>query len=118
MICLWLDLGLNLGLVMGLILAATPFLYYLIAIFSAWRYFRQPRPPINRSFAPPVSILKPIRGLDPDAYDNLASFCRLDYPEFEILLCVDPDDRAVLSVLAKLSADFPVHRIRVLYGSG
>ncbi len=70
------------------------------------------------SFTPPVSILKPFRGLDPDAYENLASFCRLDYPEFEIVFCVDPDDEAILSVLAKLTADFPQCRIRVLHGSG
>jgi ceramide glucosyltransferase len=105
-----------------LAIAAIPFIYYLIAIYSSWRYFRQPvnapsKQP-DASFTPPVSILKPIRGLDPDAAENLASFCRLDYPEFEIVFCVDPDDQAVLSVLAKLTADFPQCRIRVLYGSG
>ncbi len=101
-----------------LAIAAVPFVYYLIAIFSSWRYFRQPVSEPDASFAPPVSILKPIRGLDPDARENLASFCRLDYPEFEIVFCVDPDDEAVLSVLAELTADFPQCRIRVLYGSG
>ena len=105
-----------------LAIAAIPFIYYFIAIFSSWRYFRQPVNAPSRQpdalFTPPVSILKPIRGLDPDAAENLASFCRLDYPEFEILFCVDPDDQAVLAVLAKLTADFPQCRIRVLYGSG
>jgi ceramide glucosyltransferase len=69
-------------------------------------------------FTPPVSILKPIRGLDPDAYENLASFCRLDYPEFEIVFCVDPDDEAILSILTRLTDDFPQRHIRVLIGSG
>ena len=101
-----------------LAIAAIPFIYYLIAIYSSWRYFHQPASAPDESFTPPVSILKPIRGLDPDAADNLASFCRLDYPEFEIVFCVDPDDAAVLSVLAKLSADFPDRSIRILYGSG
>src|SRR5580692_7185961 len=109
---------LTLGLVLGLILAATPFLYYLIAIFSAWRYFRQPRPPINRGFTPPVSNLKPIRGVDPDAYDNLASFCRQDYPDYELVLCVDEDDESVLPVVERLRRDFPETNIRVLFGSG
>src|ERR1017187_1066301 len=101
-----------------LAIAAIPFIYYLIALYSSWRYFRQPVRAPDASFIPPVSILKPIKGLDPDAIENLASFCRLDYPEFEIVFCVDPDDEAVLSVLAKLTRDFPRSRIRILYGSG
>jgi ceramide glucosyltransferase len=101
-----------------LAVAAIPFIYYCIAIFSSWRYFRQPVGTPDASLTPPVSILKPIRGLDPDARENLASFCRLDYPEYEIVFCVDPDDEAVLAVLRKLTLDFPACRIRVLYGSG
>jgi ceramide glucosyltransferase len=101
-----------------LIVAAIPFIYYLISIYSSWRYFRQPASVSDASFTPPVSILKPFRGLDPDAYENLASFCRLDYPEYEIVFCVDPDDEAILSVLARLTKDFPRRRIRILYGSG
>ena len=65
-----------------------------------------------------MSNLKPIRGLDPDAYENLASFCRQDYPEYELLLCVDPEDEAVLPMVEKLQRDFPEREIRVLYGSG
>jgi ceramide glucosyltransferase len=99
-------------------IAAIPFIYYLIAIYSSWRYFRQPVKTPDRSFAPPVSILKPIRGLDPDAYENLASFCRQDYPDYEMIFCVDPDDDAVRPVLEKLQRDFPQREIRVLLGSG
>ena len=101
-----------------LFIAAIPFIYYLIAIFSSWRYFRQSARVVDASFTPPVSILKPFRGLDPDAFENLASFCQLDYPDYEIVFCVDPDDEAVLDVLAKLTVDFPKCGIRVLYGSG
>jgi len=101
-----------------LVIAAIPFIYYLISIYSSWRYFRQPPSAPDGSFTPPVSVLKPFRGMDPDAYENLASFCRLDYPEFEIIFCVDPDDETILSILARLTAEFPQRRIRVLHGSG
>jgi ceramide glucosyltransferase len=101
-----------------LVIAAIPFIYYLISIYSSWRYFRQPASAPDRSFTPPVSILKPFRGLDPDAYENLASFCRLDYPEYEIVLCVDPDDTPIQLLLERLRTDFPNRRIRVLLGSG
>jgi ceramide glucosyltransferase len=101
-----------------LALAATPFIYYLIAIYSSWRYFQQKWPPADSRFTPRLSILKPIRGLDPEAYENLVSFCRQDYPEYEIVFCVDAADTAVLAVLDRLKAKFPQRPIRVLYGSG
>jgi ceramide glucosyltransferase len=102
-----------------LALAATPFIYYALAIVSSLRFFSQGSPARKCApgFTPPVSNLKPIRGLDPDAYENLASFCRQDYPEYEILFCVDTDDPA-LPVIEKLQADFPDRKIRVLFGSG
>lgn len=102
-----------------LVVAAIPGIYYLLAIYSAIRYrgvARRENPP-NSDFFPPISCLKPIRGLDEDAYENYASFCRQDYPEYEIVFCVDPDDPA-LPVLEKLRADFPERNIRLLFGSG
>lgn len=100
--------------------AAIPFIYYLIALFSAWQFFRRRAPAVtlDPNFTPLLSILKPIRGLDPDAYENFASFCKQDYPEYELLFCVGADDDLVIPVLQKLVADFPERRIRVLFGSG
>jgi ceramide glucosyltransferase len=103
-----------------LALAAIPFIYYSIAIFSSFRFFQRARRPASasRDFTPLVSNLKPIRGLDPDAYENFASFCRQDYPEYEILFCVGDADDPALPVIEKLMADFPNCQIRVLFGSG
>lgn len=100
-------------------IAALPFVYYLIALYSSWRFFRHQSPakPQNLDFTPPVSVLKPVRGLDPEAYKNFASFCVQDYPEYEIVFCVDQDDPAV-PVLKQLKTDFPERRIRILLGSG
>ena len=102
-----------------LAVAAIPGIYYLLVIFSSIRYFRVERRenPPNTDFFPPISCLKPIRGLDEDAYENYASFCRQDYPgEWEIVFCVDPDDPA-LPVLEQLKCDFPNRQIRLLFGS-
>jgi len=102
-----------------LAIAAIPFVYYLLALYSTVRFFVVTRREAagNTDFRPPVSCLKPIKGLDEDAYENYASFCRQDYPEYEIVFCVDRDDPA-LPVLEKLVSDFPDRQIRLLFGSG
>jgi ceramide glucosyltransferase len=103
-----------------LAVAAIPFIYYLIALFSAWQFFRRtsPRSAASQPFTPPVSNLKPIRGLDPDAYENFATFCRQDYPDYELLFCVGEEDDPAVPILQKLARDFPERRIRILVGSG
>ena len=100
-----------------LAVAAIPGIYYLLALYSSARFWSQKRTPPDSNYTPPISCLKPIRGLDVEAYENYASFCRQDYPEYEILFCVDADDPA-LPVLEKLIRDFPERRIRLLFGSG
>lgn len=100
-----------------LFIATFPFIYYLIALYSSWRYFRFPQSqPVG--YTPPISNLKPIRGVDPDAYENFASLCRQDYPEYELLFCVSSADDPVVAVLEKLMQDFPERRIRIIYRSG
>ncbi|MGC1619648.1 MAG: glycosyltransferase [Candidatus Acidiferrum sp.] len=100
-------------------LAAIPFIYYFLALYSSWRFFRRARksnPPLD--YAPPVSNLKPIRGLDAEAYENFASYCKQDYPDYELLFGIGDGDEAVLEVIEKLKRDFPQQRIRVVHVSG
>jgi ceramide glucosyltransferase len=106
--------------VVVLIFAVGPFVYYLLAIYSAWSFFakRSDQSGRNEDFAPPISNLKPIKGDDPDAYENFASLCRQDYPNYELVFCVDPDNEKMISVLNKLRHDFPERPIRILLGSG
>ena len=103
-----------------LIIASAPLVYYLLSMFSSLRYFLSRENAVNphSSYTPPVSILKPVRGLDPDAYENFASFCTQDYPTYEILFCVGDALDPVVPVIEKLAMDFPERGIRLLYGSG
>lgn len=99
-----------------LALALGPFGYYLLAITAARHFFRN-RPPIQRDFTPPVSVLKPVRGLDREAYENYASFCRQEYPEFEIIFGVTEDSDPAIPIIRKLMQDFPQCKIRLLIGA-
>ena len=96
--------------------AAIPFIYYLLALYSTAHFLADAkgRGKDHGNFTPPLSCLKPIKGLDVDAYENYASFCRQDYPQYEIVFCVDQDDPA-LPVLEKLIRDFPERDIRLLF---
>ncbi|HTX15020.1 MAG TPA: bacteriohopanetetrol glucosamine biosynthesis glycosyltransferase HpnI [Candidatus Baltobacteraceae bacterium] len=106
-----------------LVVAAAPFVYYAVAIGAAGRFFRgqsgalQNSTEASRDFAPPVSILKPIRGLDRETYEDYASFCRQDYPDYEILFCVTDEAEPAIPVIEKLIRDFPERSIRLLIGS-
>ena len=103
-----------------LTVAAAPFIYYLLVLYSSRLFFRSSKdgPSKNFDFAPPISILKPVRGLDPEAYENYASFCRQDYPSYELIFCVGDFSDPAVPVLQKLMRDFPERRIRLLFGSG
>jgi ceramide glucosyltransferase len=63
---------------------------------------------------PPVSILKPIHGLDPHFYEDIASHAVQRYPEYEILFGVsDPEDPA-LPEIERLKAEYPAVEIRIV----
>jgi ceramide glucosyltransferase len=101
-----------------LLLGLAPFVFYAIVIFAARKFFSgTPAASASVDALPPISLLRPVFGLDREAYENYASFCRQDYPEFEMLCCVSDELDPAIPVLRRLMADFPQRSIRLLVGS-
>jgi ceramide glucosyltransferase len=98
-------------------LAIAPLAYYALAILAAIRFFRRERTKPLAEFRPPVSILKPVRGVDFATYENFSSFCRQNYEDYEVLFCVNEMSDAAIPVIQRVMAEFPGRSIRVLSGA-
>jgi ceramide glucosyltransferase len=94
--------------------------YYLACLWSARSYLRDrmemraaeeeaPAPNL-----PPVSILKPLKGEDPEIYASFRTHCLQNHPEYEIVFGVsDPNDPA-LEAVERLRQEFPAQAIQVI----
>lgn len=100
-----------------LLLALAPLAYYLLAILAAIRFFKRERSKPLPSFMPPVSVLKPVRGVDFGSKENFASFCQQNYPDYEILFCVNEMSDSAVPVIQRVMEEFPERRIRILSGA-
>jgi ceramide glucosyltransferase len=92
--------------------------YYALCLFGAWRYLSESqfarRSPASGNELPGVSILKPLKGVDPQLYESFRSQCLQDYPEFEFVFGVsDPADPAIDDV-RKLQHEFPERSIQLI----
>ncbi len=86
--------------------------YYLMVLWAVRSFLRRSRP--SPGFTPPVTILKPVRGDDPDAFAAYESHCRQDYPQYELIFGVwDPSDSAIAAV-ERLRRQFPQCAIRLV----
>ncbi len=89
--------------------------YLLLALFAARHFKRQPAFPLPAEW-PTVSVLKPVKGMDPHRYLAFASICTQQYSgRFELLLGLsEPDDAALLHEVERLKAEFPAIAIRAI----
>src|SRR6202158_617321 len=87
------------------------FFYFLSALslasFLGDRRKKLKQPPLRESQPPPVSILKPLKGVDPEMWESFCSHCEQEYPEFQLIFGVsDPGDPA-MEVVRKLQSKYP-----------
>ena len=103
--------------VLAAVLCVTATGYCLFAIYCARAFFS--RGTSGKSpFIPPITILKPVCGLDRSTYENFASFCRQDYPKYQILFGAEREDDPGIAVARQVARDFPDVDIRVVIKGG
>ncbi len=101
------------------LLFLAPIAYQSLAIVAVWNHFRRralERKSSEQPYQPAVSVLKPLRGTDPNILDAFTSQATQDYPQFELLFGVaDANDPAAEQV-RRLQQRFPQLSIRLLVG--
>lgn len=79
--------------------------YLATAVFAAWRFARRVEP--RSGVHPPISVLKPLCGDEPELYENLRSFCSQAYPSVQVVFGVREAADPALEVVQRLIADLP-----------
>src|SRR5512144_1151448 len=103
----------NANLLLGLVaaVAVTSTLLSFAALHWATRHPRR-----LPDFTPPVTIFKPLKGMDEGLEENLRSFCQLDYPTYQLLFCVADADDPAIAVVERLLRKFPGHDATLVVG--
>jgi ceramide glucosyltransferase len=106
--------------VLPFIIIAPPLLYGLFSLYCAGNFFS--RRICDHTFQPPVTILKPVKGMDADSLANFASFCMQEYPLFQIIFAVASPHDPVIPVINSLVGLYPEADIELVvdertYGS-
>jgi ceramide glucosyltransferase len=92
--------------------------YHLFSLYCVWEFFRKERNNVALSHHIPVSIVKPLKGIEPGFGENLRTFCEQDYPEYEVLLGFsDPTDDAIPGING-LVASLSDCKVRTVIGTG
>src|SRR5580700_5359412 len=96
------------------VLGAAGSAYFAISIWAAKRFQNRRGAAVDPGFAPPVSIMKSLKGLDPHMYEAFRSHCLQDYGEYELLFGVNSPDEPALELVACLQQEFPQRAVRVI----
>ena len=90
--------------------------YCILCVFAAARFAAEShRPGEVPPVLPPVSILKPLKGADPEMYETLRSYCVQDYPVYDIIFGVSSPDDPAAEVVRRLQKEFPHLAIQLIW---
>jgi ceramide glucosyltransferase len=90
--------------------------YYAVCLWSAAAFLRERKADegVRPTFSPPVSILKPLRGTDPEMYECFRSHCLQDYLDYEIIFGVSDANDPAIELVEQLKREFPQRAIRLM----
>jgi ceramide glucosyltransferase len=92
--------------------------YHLFSLYCVWEFFRKERNEATLPLHIPVSIIKPLKGIDPGLEENIRTFCEQDYSEYEVLLGFsDPADDAIQQVNGMVTSLADCN-VRTVIGTG
>src|SRR3954469_4347355 len=86
--------------------------YDALCLWGAARFLNEPS--AGEAYTPPVSMLKPLKGADPEMYEAFRSHCLQDYPEYEIVFGVADLRDPAAEAVERLKQEFPQHRIKLV----
>src|SRR5438309_8672573 len=107
-------------LALALLGTASSTVFLILALIAAHRYRRYAKKAsrstnaVPESSLPPITLLKPVHGLEPRLRENLESFFRQDYPEFEIVFGARSSDDPSLRVVEEIRQHYPQVKCRVI----
>ena len=106
---------LNISLIISTFVASASVLYCALCIWAGARFASvRKSSPLQAAELPPVTILKPVKGTDPEMYASLSSHCMQNYPHYEILFGVSSPDDPAIPMVENLIAEFPDRAIRLV----
>lgn len=90
--------------------------YILLCMFAVFRFRTRPVSAKSHSFYkwPPVTILKPVCGLEKNQKANLRSACLQDYPEFQVVFSVQDPTDPVIPLLKEIQQEFGIKKVSVV----
>jgi len=104
----------KLGLAVSLLGTASSTVFLFMVLIAAWQFRRSTRAKSSDPPLPPVSLLKPVHGLETCLAENIEGFFLQDYPRYEILFAADEPEDAALPLVREICARYPQIPTRVL----